>query len=255
MSNLIYQAEREYQKRRPLRAAGLYKQVIEAEPDNAEAYVGLAACQNELRQYADAIENCNKALLLRPILPRAHITLAGTHFRQGQYTEAEEECQKALAMDRQSVANYLGLASLYVYVGKLIDAETVLFQALQVDPKCAGIHDLFRTIYNRLGMRDKAIQAARHTFLYAPNYRSFYFVINAYSRKYILFHLVAVTVSTVLGIFADPPWVWGGLYMAAYLMLGLSSVVIEELRKYIWIPLIGLIALLIFRIIVKGHFF
>jgi tetratricopeptide (TPR) repeat protein len=253
MNAQLSQAEKEHRRDNLSRAAGLYRQVINAEPDNAEAYAGLAGCLCGMKQYAQAFEASDKVLSLKPEMSRPHHVKGWVYMVQGKYPESKEEYQKALTLDPRSIVCYIGLAELYRVGGRPDDAEETMHQALQVDAHNADAYAFLSYLYSKLGKHDKAIQAARQARVYAPNYGSLYGLIWAYILKYRTYHGIAVVISAMLFVAADSPLAWVGSYAVGYLLLGASTIYIQGMRKHALVSIGLLASFIFFRAVIKYH--
>lgn len=251
MNAQFLQAEKERRRNKLSRAAGLYRQVINVEPDNAEAYAGLAACLCGMKQYAQAFDISDKALSLKPELVRPHYTKGWMYMLQGQYPESKEEYQKALTLDPHSIAYHIGLAELYRVGGRPDDAEKTIHQALQIDAHNADAYTFLSYLYSKLGKHDKAIQAARQARKYAPNYGSLYGLIWAYILKYRTYHAIADVISAILFMIADPPLAWVGIYAVGFLLLGASTMYMPGMRKHALVSIVLLASLILLRALIK----
>ena len=59
-----------------LRAAGLFEQVVDLQPTNADAWLKLAACYYQMGRFADAATACDRVLAFAPDHAGAHGSLA-----------------------------------------------------------------------------------------------------------------------------------------------------------------------------------
>ncbi|MGC8875131.1 MAG: tetratricopeptide repeat protein [Chloroflexia bacterium] len=118
----------------------LLEELLQQEPDNAEAHQELATAWVRLARYGAAVQEARRALFLDPTLARPHGILAWVAMNQGRYAEAELELQaqlEALAVEdlaaRAAVYNQLGF--LRYRQGRHAEAEDALRRALELDPE------------------------------------------------------------------------------------------------------------------------
>ncbi|MBU6507054.1 MAG: tetratricopeptide repeat protein, partial [Alphaproteobacteria bacterium] len=80
-------------------AERVYRQVIAAAPDNADALLQLGILSGHLRRFAEAEACLEKAALLRPTAPVCRSALGMLRAQQGRFTDAVACFDAALALD------------------------------------------------------------------------------------------------------------------------------------------------------------
>jgi tetratricopeptide (TPR) repeat protein len=115
-------------------AVPAYRAAIEAEPGNADAYVGLAGAlmlTNDMRGGLEAIE---KAIELDPTNSQAHFNMGSFKERLGNYQGAAEEYELALKHDPDNEDAPRQLGMMLRRLRRCDDAAVYLKQALDREP-------------------------------------------------------------------------------------------------------------------------
>ncbi|NQU32274.1 MAG: tetratricopeptide repeat protein [Bacteroidetes bacterium] len=116
---------------------GLYKNVIEFDPDNANALNNMAASFNDLNDPASAIELLNKAIKLDPSFPQAYANRAMSYNLLGDFNLALEDCAKAIEYDPKFEYAYAIKGNILTKQGKYAEAEIALNTSVEMDPESA----------------------------------------------------------------------------------------------------------------------
>jgi tetratricopeptide (TPR) repeat protein len=89
-----------------------FKQAIQQNPADVEAFAGLAGCHNALGQYDDAIASARQCMTLAPQAPIGHIWMGRIFVNKKRYAEAEKEFKQAidLAPNDAEVQRYAAAA-------------------------------------------------------------------------------------------------------------------------------------------------
>lgn len=121
-----------------------YQQVLEINPNHAEALVGLADAYSFLATisaipYEEGWSKCaeltNQALNIDNKLPDVYYQLANlAFFTKRSYREAFEHTRKALNLNSNHVESLQFMAFLYILAGKKSEARNHLKNALSIDP-------------------------------------------------------------------------------------------------------------------------
>ncbi|MFH1519226.1 MAG: tetratricopeptide repeat protein [Candidatus Omnitrophota bacterium] len=116
-----------------------FKEVIEANPQNASAYVRLGRYYKDLGKQAQAEAMLKKAIETDPRSYEASAELGQWYKDQRKYSQAEEMYKKAIEISPSKVGAYAKLGWVYKDSGKHIQAEEMLKQAIQISPRNDGI--------------------------------------------------------------------------------------------------------------------
>lgn len=121
-----------------------YQQVLEIDPNHAEAMVGLADAYSFLATIAvipfeegwtKCAELTQQAIEINDQLPSAHYQLAHlAFFTKWNYREAFEHTSKAIRLNPNHVDSQRLMAFLYILAGKSLEARAHLNIALSIDP-------------------------------------------------------------------------------------------------------------------------
>ena len=124
-------------------AIATFQQVLQLNPQNAEAYCELGAAYRLKEKTDDALEAYLYALEL-PASPQthgvAHLCLARLYHSQGRFADAENHGQHATHLLPKNAEPFFRLADTYVQRGKLALAERVYRQALALDANLAPVY-------------------------------------------------------------------------------------------------------------------
>src|SRR5215469_184117 len=139
-------------------AAGYFQQVIDADPNFAPAYNGLANSHLNLlwpsNQDAEiAREAAERALVLDPNLSDAHCTLAGINFAMWNWPRAEEEYRRAIALNANSARAHDQFGFFLDAMGRMDEGWRESQMAQELDPSYDHLSDAL----TRRGQDDQAI--------------------------------------------------------------------------------------------------
>lgn len=122
-------------------AESLYRQVLAADADNADAWHLLGLVAHARGQFAEAIQMIERAIQLDGREPGFHQHLAEVHRSLGQFAQAEACCRQALQLNpaMAQAHNTLGLAQAARGLFEL--AAESYRQAIAGDPNFAAAHN------------------------------------------------------------------------------------------------------------------
>ena len=86
-------------------AEGIYRQVLQVEPNNAEALVKKGMALEKLQDWEQALENYNRAIAIDESLTVAYLYRGGVCNRLQRYREALESYEQALRTEKKSRAS------------------------------------------------------------------------------------------------------------------------------------------------------
>jgi Flp pilus assembly protein TadD/TolB-like protein len=122
-------------------AVSEYQNAVRLEPNNPDAYSGLAVAYDRLGRTKDA-EDIYKGAIERARYWGAYHQLGGFYYTHGRYREAEEEFRLArtLAPDNSRISANLG--ALYLQTARYAEAEQTLKQSIRLQPSPEAFNNL-----------------------------------------------------------------------------------------------------------------
>ena len=133
------------------------QQVVELEPDHADANINLANVFVRLERYDEAIVQYKKALLLRPDHFGSHFILGIALHDQGQHAEAEHHFRQAILLNPgyADTHNSLGLA--LMGQGRVDEAAASYHEAVRLKPDYLAAHINLGTALEKQEKLEEAI--------------------------------------------------------------------------------------------------
>jgi len=151
-------------------AETIYRQVLQAEPQNSSALhlLGVLAAQTE--NYTMAIALIQRAIAIDGKIPLFYSNLASAFIAQGHYAQAVYQCQRALALESEhaEALNNLGLA--LFNLGKLTEAINCYRRALIQNPRYIEAQHNLGIAFHQYGAIDDAIACYQQTVKLNPQY-------------------------------------------------------------------------------------
>jgi TolB-like protein/DNA-binding winged helix-turn-helix (wHTH) protein/Tfp pilus assembly protein PilF len=169
----------------PKKARAYFQQAIDADPNFAPAYIGLAATHNNLSQgSSDDLplmrRAAEKAVALEPTSSDAWCALADTKWVDWDWYAAKEEYQKALLLNPNNAGAHDSLGAVLDVMGRVDEAWKEFQIAQELDPNQDHLAD---PLYQR-GQFDRAIEIRQRIALRDPGdgYNHFALALN-YGQK------------------------------------------------------------------------
>jgi Tfp pilus assembly protein PilF len=191
-------------------AVDYFTQAIVRDPNNAEAYVGLANCYNLLREYSTmpddeayprAMAAAKRAIALDDSLSGAHSSLGfGEFYWSWDAPGAEKEFKRAIELDPKSVNAHHWYATMLMSLGREKESLEEIDKAQQLDPQSTAIlADQGLIIYHneqteRAIAELKQLEAAEPGFLSPHNYLAAIYYARHDCRNYLAESKAAATV-------------------------------------------------------------
>jgi tetratricopeptide (TPR) repeat protein len=157
------------------RAADLFRQALDIDPDYARAYAGL--CDVFLNNYRytsntsmvpRAQSYCERALLIDDSLFEVRMSLGNLHMATGKYELAEVQFLKAIETEPESDRAYRRLGRSYTEREMEYQAEEALAQAIQLAPGEPDNHDALANFHYVFGRFPQAIAAYEEAIRLSP---------------------------------------------------------------------------------------
>ena len=148
-----------------------FQQVLQLNPQNAEAHCELGAVYTFKEKTDDALEAYLRALELSASPQThgvAHLCLARLYHSQGRFADAENHGQHAVAILPKNAEAYFRLADTYVQRGKLDVANRTYQQALALDANFAAVYQGLGKVAFLQNRLEEAAQYYRQALTIAP---------------------------------------------------------------------------------------
>ena len=155
-------------------AESLCRQILEAQPEQAEAWRLLGEVCLFQGKYAQAVAGYQQALRLGPGPAESYNNLGVALTQQDQPDEAIGYYRQALGLkpDYVEAANNLGVA--LTQQGQLSEAVALLREALRHKPDYAEAHNSLGIALEAQGLLDEAVACYHQALRYRPNYPKAY---------------------------------------------------------------------------------
>jgi eukaryotic-like serine/threonine-protein kinase len=141
-----------------------FRKVLEIDPKNAAAHIGLGNALHDLKQPEEAIKAFRKALEIDPKLAPAHYNLGNVLWHDlKRPQEALEAYREALEIDPKYADAHVNLgAVLCDDLNRPQEAIEAFRKALEIDPKLAPAHTNLGLVLLKQGRFAEARDATRH---------------------------------------------------------------------------------------------
>ena len=167
-------------------ALGAFQQVLQLNPQNAEAYCELGAAYRLKEKIDQALEAYLYALEL-PASPQthgvAHLCLARLYHSQGRFADAENHGQHATNLLPRNAEPFFRLADTYVQRGELALAQRMYHQAQTLDKNLASVYQGLGKIAFLQDRLEEASQYYQKSLTLAPYHAETYYNLGLVYRR------------------------------------------------------------------------
>ena len=196
------EANQAYQQQDYKKAAGLYEETVQADPNLAGAYFYLGNSYDNQYKPSRRGEAANDALLDKAVtnyetaaqklstdkpddqklrkLTLEYLVAAYGPDKLNDPAKAEPVVQRMIQMEPGDPTNYFALAKIYEDAGAYEEAEKVLQQAKEARPSDPAVYMTLAGFYNRQGQFDKTIEALEERAQKEPNNPEAFYTIATY---------------------------------------------------------------------------
>ncbi|MDP2212191.1 MAG: tetratricopeptide repeat protein [Candidatus Aquicultor sp.] len=147
-----------------------HKTAIKNNPNNAEAYVGLAGVYLEVEQPDKAIKELEKAIRLEPRSWNARFELGMAYEALGKPEEASSQFWKAAAIDPNNEYSFYQLGRLYHKKRDYGQAIQAYKKTLKVNATLADVHYYLGQCYEKTNKKSLAKQEYEEALKYVDSY-------------------------------------------------------------------------------------
>jgi tetratricopeptide (TPR) repeat protein len=148
----------------------LWRHAVRLDPASPIAASNLGWELRARGELGEAVEQSQRALLLRPDYADAHLNLGLAKAAQGRAAEAERHLRRALEITPRSTPAQSGLGSLLEAEGRVDEAIAHFHQALQISPRSAKAHNNLGVALARSGRTGEALAEFSEAVRLDPNF-------------------------------------------------------------------------------------
>jgi tetratricopeptide (TPR) repeat protein len=148
----------------------LWRHAVRLDPGSPIAASNLGWALLAQGELAEAAEQSQRALLLRPDYADAHLNLGLARAGQGMTAEAERHLRRALEITPRSIPAQAGLGSLLEADGRVDEAIGHFRQALTINPRSAAAHNNLGAALARSGRVEEALAEFSEAVRLDPNF-------------------------------------------------------------------------------------
>ncbi len=142
--------------------------LISKEPRNVQAYRLRSRVQRVLENYAEAIQDSNKAIALDPKFADEYANRAGSYTEMQQYEKAMADSNQAIALNPKLAGAYSARALIYEYLGQYQKDIEDLNKAIALDRSSFTDYVHRGFAFRNLGQYQRALQDFDKALSLAP---------------------------------------------------------------------------------------
>ncbi|HEX9465203.1 MAG TPA: tetratricopeptide repeat protein [Alphaproteobacteria bacterium] len=170
IGEIFQQALRIHQSGRLPEAEALYRQVLAADPNNADALHLLGVVAHQVGRHDLAVDHIGRAIRLQPSVPHYRVNLGNALRALGRLAEAEASYRDALKLKPDFADAYGNLGGVLRRLGRLDEAKASYEEALRLTPAFPEAQNNLGNVLKDLGRLDDAEASYREALRQRPNY-------------------------------------------------------------------------------------
>ena len=167
---LLQAALSHHQAGRLAEAEGFYQQILQREPNHADALHLLGVIAYQVRQYDTAAQLIERAITVNSADPAYHVNLGSVRQDQGAWQAAIGHYRQALALKPDYPEAHNNLGNVLLARGEYAGAIASYQDALRYRPNYPEAHNNLGTARQALGELDEAIACFNRALAYRANY-------------------------------------------------------------------------------------
>src|SRR5580698_4088035 len=157
-----------HQSGRLTEAEQIYRQILEANPQHADAVHLLGMIEHANARHVVAIGMIRKAIAINPNEPHYHSNLGTVIQAQGKLDEALASFEQALALKPDLAEVHSNFGNILLTQGKLDQAVTCQERALALKPDCAEAHFNLGNVRKAQANFDAAVECYKRALALKP---------------------------------------------------------------------------------------
>jgi eukaryotic-like serine/threonine-protein kinase len=133
-----------------------FQRAVKAEPTSDAAYRGLGFAYEHLGKLQEAERTFQEAISLRPHYWASYSWLGAFYYRQARYAEAAEMFSQVVALAPDNIRGFYNLGAIYVVLGRYDEAIATLQRSLALRPTAAAYLNLGNAYFFQKRFADAA---------------------------------------------------------------------------------------------------
>ncbi len=147
-----------------------FKKAIQAKPDNPEPYSNLGNALRELGRLKESVASCRKSISIKPDFAEAHCNLGCALIELGRMDEAIASYHKAISIKPDFAAAQHNLGNALKKSGQLDEAIASYHKAISIRPDFAEAHNNLGNALKYSGRLDDAIASYNKAISIKPDF-------------------------------------------------------------------------------------
>ncbi|NWF76288.1 MAG: tetratricopeptide repeat protein [Nitrospirae bacterium] len=156
-------------------AEEICKEIINTQPQNADAFHFLGLINFQLKNYNEAIEYIKKALNINPHFADAHNNLGTIYYNLGKLDKAFEHYQKAVELNPYFADAYNNIGVILQSIGQFHESISCFQKTLELVPEHAQAYNNLGNSLREIGEFEKALECFNHAISIKPDYLLAYY--------------------------------------------------------------------------------
>ena len=170
MVEVLSLALQHHQAGRLSEAEALYRQILQAQPNHADALHLLGVIAHQVGKHEIAVEYITRAIALNPTAAEYHSNIGEAYRALARLNEAEASFQQALALKPATAEAMNNLGAVLQAQDKLEEAVAHYQRAVALKPNYAEAHNNLGTALHKQGQSEGAIAQYRQAIALKPDY-------------------------------------------------------------------------------------
>ncbi len=169
LAQLLHTAVEYHRAGQLVEAERLYRQIIAAAPQTADAWQLLGALDFQQGRHAEAVEHIQRALDLGSRHTGLYNNLGAALRALGRNDEAIVALRQSLDLDPRNAGAWNNLGNALKETGQLDQVQAAYQRAVELDPKLADAHDNLARLFQSQHAIDRAIHHYRQSVQHKPH--------------------------------------------------------------------------------------
>ncbi len=170
ISELVQKGVQLHQAGQVQEAETIYRQVLDIDPDHADANHLLGVLLSRVGNHGQAVELISRAIAMAPDQPAYYSNLGNVLKRMGRPEEAVANYHKALAIKPDYADAHSNLGAVLQELGRLEEAVASYHKALAIKPDYADAHNNLGDVLKRMGRLEEAVASYHKALAIKPDY-------------------------------------------------------------------------------------